>query len=90
VRITTPDGRICLAVTQALRTGDPAAASLLEQLAADPDLPALLRPFVLALQDIVAGSRDRTLADAPDLNYRKAAEILFLFEALEMAESRRA
>ena len=35
------------------------------------------------LQAIVAGSRDRTLADAPELNYSMAAEILFLIETLE-------
>ena len=29
------------------------------------------------------GSRDRTLADAPDLSYTMAAEILFLIETLE-------
>jgi hypothetical protein len=40
-------------------------------------------PFIQALQAIVAGSRDRTLADAPDLNYTMAAEILFLIETLE-------
>ena len=62
------DGRICLAVTAPLLAGDPAAAaSLLQQVAADPKLPALLRPFIQALQAIVAGSRDRTVADAPDL-----------------------
>ena len=80
------DGRICLAVTQPLLAGDPAAAaSLLQQLAADPKLPAWLRPFIQALQAIVAGSRDRTLADAPDLHYTMAAEILFLLDKLEKA-----
>lgn len=34
-------------------------------------------------QAIVAGSRYRTLADAPDLYYIMAAEILFLIEMLE-------
>ncbi|HYC90163.1 MAG TPA: tetratricopeptide repeat protein [Thermoanaerobaculia bacterium] len=78
------DGRLCLDVTQALLAGEPAtAASLLQQLSADSDLPAWLRPFVQALQDIVAGSRDRTLADDPDLFYTSAAEILFLLETLE-------
>ena len=78
------DGRVCLAVTQALLTGDPAAtASLLDEIAADPNLPALLVPFIPALQAIVAGSRDRALADAPDLNYTMAAEILLLIETLE-------
>ena len=56
---------------------------LLQQLAADPDLPSRGRTFIRALQAIVAGSRDRTLADAPDLDYAMAAEILFLIETLE-------
>jgi tetratricopeptide (TPR) repeat protein len=76
-------GRICLAVTQSLLAGDPAkATSLLQHLAANPDAAWLL-PFIRALQAIVAGSRDRPLADAPDLNYSMAAEILFLLETLE-------
>ena len=79
-----PGGRICFAVTQALLTGDQAAAAaLLQQCANDPNLPAWLGPFVQALQAIVAGSRDRTLADAPDLSYSMAAEILLLIETLE-------
>ena len=77
-------GRICLAVTQPLLAGDPsAAASLLQQVAADPKLPAWLRPSIQVLQTIVAGSRDRSLADAPDLHYTMAAEILFLLDKLE-------
>ena len=39
--------------------------------------------FIRALQAIVAGRRDRTLADAPDLDFGMAAEILFLIETLE-------
>jgi tetratricopeptide (TPR) repeat protein len=77
------DGRICLAVTQQLLAGKQAeAALLLQELDADPDV-AELRTFIQALQAIVAGSRDRTLADAPDLHYTMAAEILFLIETLE-------
>jgi tetratricopeptide (TPR) repeat protein len=77
-------GRICFAVTQALLAGESAAAaSLLQQLSADSDLPPWARSFVQALQAIVAGSRDRTLADNPDLHYTSAAEILFLLETLE-------
>ena len=77
------DGRICLAVTQSLLAGDPASAtSLLQQFAAKPEA-AQLRPFIQALQAIVAGRRDRTLADAPELNYTMSAEILFLIETLE-------
>jgi hypothetical protein len=79
-------GRICLAVTQPLLAGDPAAAaSLLEELAARPDANASFQAYFRALQAIVAGSRDRTLADAPDLAYSMAAEILFLIETLEAA-----
>jgi tetratricopeptide (TPR) repeat protein len=77
------DGRIALAVTQPLLAGDPAAAAmLLEQLLAAYPNTAWLPSFVRGLQAIVAGSRDRTLADAPDLNYSTAAEILFLIESL--------
>jgi tetratricopeptide (TPR) repeat protein len=78
------DGRICVTVTQSLLTRDPAAAtSFLQQLSTDTNLPPVLRPFIQALQAIVAGSRDRTLADSPDLYYTSAAEILLLIETLE-------
>ncbi len=77
-------GRISHAVTQSLLAGDSAsAASLLHQRDADPDAPSDARTFLQALQAIVAGSRDRSLADAPDLDYSMAAEILFLIETLE-------
>lgn len=76
-------GRIAFAVTQSLLAGDPATAdSLLQQ-----QLPRFEKAgfggFIRALQTIVAGSRDRTLADAPDLDFSMAAEILFLIETLE-------
>ena len=58
------------------------ATKTLQQLAADPDAAWLLT-FIRALQAIVAGRRDRTLADALDLTYDMAAEILFLIETLE-------
>jgi tetratricopeptide (TPR) repeat protein len=80
------DGRVCFVVTQALLSGDPAiAVSLLQEVSSDSDLPAWVRPFIEALQAIVAGSRDRTLADGRALFYRMAAEILFLLETLEKA-----
>jgi tetratricopeptide (TPR) repeat protein len=76
-------GRISLAVTQSLLAGDPpAAASLLQQQAPRFE-GAGVGGFIRALQAIVAGSRDRTLADAPDLHHTMAAEILFLIETLE-------
>lgn len=57
--------------------------SFLQQLTADPDLPSHARTFIRTLQAIVAGSRDRSLADAPELDYGMAAEILVLMETLE-------
>jgi tetratricopeptide (TPR) repeat protein len=75
-------GRISLAVTQALQSDDPAqAATILQQLAADPEAAGLL-PFIGALQAVVAGSRDPALADQPELGYTMAAEILLLIESL--------
>jgi tetratricopeptide (TPR) repeat protein len=78
-----PDGRIALAVTKALLDGDPDAAStFLEQIADNPDTAWLL-PLLQALQAIVAGSRDRSLGDAPELDHTMAAEILLLIETLD-------
>jgi len=78
-----PDGRICLAVTQSLVGGDPAAAaSLLQQEAPRYEATGFLA-FIQALQAIVGGSRDRALAEDPELDYTMAAEILLLIEALE-------
>ena len=77
-----PDGRIALAVTQALLSDAPAVATALLQQA--PDFTdAGFSSFILALHAIVSGSRDRRLADAPDLGYAMAAEILLLIETLE-------
>jgi tetratricopeptide (TPR) repeat protein len=60
-----------------------AAASLLPEIDAYPELSGSTRAFVQALKAIVAGSRDRTLANHPELLYRMAGEILFLLETLE-------
>jgi tetratricopeptide (TPR) repeat protein len=77
-------GRLVFDMTERLRAGGPAAAaSFLQQIAVDPAVSAPLHPFIPALQAIVAGSRDRNLASAPDLDYAKAAEILLLIETLE-------
>ena len=76
------DGRLALDVTRSLRAGNPAKASaLLQQLAIHPEA-AHLHSFVHALQAIIAGNRDRSLADAPELDYTEAAEVLLLIEAL--------
>ncbi|HET8797771.1 MAG TPA: tetratricopeptide repeat protein [Thermoanaerobaculia bacterium] len=80
------NGRLALAVTQALLAGDASSpASVLAELTANPDLSSWLRPFVHTLQSIVAGNRDRALADNPELTYTMAVEILLLLETLEQA-----
>ena len=72
-------GRFALAVPQSLRAGDPAAAaSRLQQVAANPNLRSHARTFIRVPEAVVAGSRDRTLADVPDLDDVMAPEILFL------------
>jgi hypothetical protein len=77
-------GRLVFDMTKQLRAGGPAAAaSFLQQLTADPNIPAPFRTFIQALQAILAGSRDRNLANAPDLGYSMAAEIILLIETLE-------
>ncbi|HEX9982341.1 MAG TPA: TIR domain-containing protein [Thermoanaerobaculia bacterium] len=82
------DGRLSAAVTEALLTGGPAAATaLLEKQTVDPELPANARQFIQTLLDVVVGSRDHALADSPDLHYRMAAEILLLIEKLEKSDA---
>lgn len=77
-------GRLFHAVTQALQAGKRGVA---EQVIAEygDTWKDHENPEADALQAIVAGSRDRTLADPPDLHYPMAAEILFLIETLEHA-----
>ena len=82
------EGRIGLAVTNFLLSDDAATATLfLQQVATDPDLPSHASTFIRALQAIVDGSRDRALADAPDLDYGMVVEILLLIETLEKQRS---
>ena len=76
-------GQVAMLVRRALSAGIPSAASSgLQQLAADPDFANQL-PFLIALQAITAGSRDRSLAEDPGLSFDQAAEVLLLIEALE-------
>ena len=65
--------------------GPEVAVSFLQDLAADAANSGLL-PFIWALQAIVAGGRDSSLAEAPELTYSMAAEILLLIETLEQHE----
>jgi len=83
------EGIVSHAVTEHLLAGDAAAAkSYLQQTANEPELPSHARTFISALQAIVAGSRDRFLADAPDLHFGMTAEILLLIETLESQEKK--
>jgi tetratricopeptide (TPR) repeat protein len=83
-----PDGRIALAVTRQLLADDAGRAIInLDQLLAEAKLADWLRPLVVALRTIVAGSLDRGVADDPELYYRSAAELLLLIETLEAAEA---
>jgi tetratricopeptide (TPR) repeat protein len=78
-----PYGRLALVIAGQLVGGAGAeAAAMLDQLAVDPDLPTLRRPFITALQAVVAGSRDLALADSPDLNYQSAVDLRLLIESL--------
>jgi hypothetical protein len=87
-------GHLALAVTQILGAGDPAeAATLLQQLAADPDVPGHAQTFIRTLQAIVVGSRDRTLADTPELTRhgcrnpvpdRNAGEVRIAFQEITL------
>ncbi|HEX8115513.1 MAG TPA: tetratricopeptide repeat protein, partial [Kofleriaceae bacterium] len=78
------DGRIGLAIAAKLLAGDAAGAIAdLDQLLEHPELPGVLRPFVVSLQAIAAGSRDRSVAESPDLSYTSAAELLCVLDALD-------
>jgi tetratricopeptide (TPR) repeat protein len=79
----TGSGRLALAVRQDLASGDPAeVASSLQHLTAAPQNASML-PFLTALQAITADSRERSLAEVPGLDFKEAAEVLLLIEALE-------
>lgn len=81
-------GSLAMAVTQDLCASLPGAtASLLQQVAADPEWAEGLA-FVGALEAITAGSRDRSLAEDLALNYKEAAEVILMIEALEQAKNR--
>jgi hypothetical protein len=49
-------------------------------------LSTYLLPLLNALEAILSGRRDPSLAQRPDLDYDDAAEILLLLEALPRAE----
>ena len=76
-----PGVRYCNAVYQAIETGQEAEMSAaLQQRADAPDAPGWLKALALALQAILRGSRDPSLADDPALDYDDAAEVQLLLE----------
>jgi tetratricopeptide (TPR) repeat protein len=76
-------GRLTFDVTAKLRASDRRAAASAVRAEAERYEAAGFGAFIRALQAIVAGRRDRALADAPELDFTMAAEILFLIETLE-------
>lgn len=77
-------GQISVNLTKYLLAGNISAVVLSYQLpeGQDPNSDGF-QTYIQALQAIVDGSRDRSLADAPDLHYMMAAEILLMIETLE-------
>jgi tetratricopeptide (TPR) repeat protein len=81
-----PRGRLAVEIGRLLTAGDRAGAgALLQPLAAKADPPAWLPPLLTALQVLVAGQRSPSIADAPELDYDDAAEVLLLLETLTAA-----
>lgn len=75
------EGRIAQAVRQTLSTdGTTAAIALLEGYLADPKWQNF-HTYLNALIAVLNGNRDPSLADATDLHYGMAAEILLLIES---------
>jgi tetratricopeptide (TPR) repeat protein len=79
----TTAGRLTHAVTESLLAGGPGAATSLLQEHLPRAEAAGLGAFIRALQAIVNGSRDRTLAASQEFDFSITAEILFLIETLE-------
>jgi tetratricopeptide (TPR) repeat protein len=75
--------RLCAVVTEAMLAGNvQEVAGMLAELRSRPKLPAHLSPLLDALEAILGGRRDPSLAQDPDLDYTYAAEILLLIETL--------
>jgi tetratricopeptide (TPR) repeat protein len=80
----TRGGRLCQKVAGAVRSGQAGnAAAELTQLLRQPGLSEPAKTFLMALQAVLAGSRDPALADDPQLDYAAAGELRWLVEALQ-------
>lgn len=78
-----PDGKLCDLFCKQVQAGQTAKVQeVLRHLEAAPDLPDWLPLLLPILQAIVAGSRDPALAEALELHYTTAAEVLWLIERL--------
>ncbi|MCS7024503.1 MAG: hypothetical protein NZV14_06860 [Bryobacteraceae bacterium] len=78
-----PSGQIANFVVLALAAGSTTLASKqLEEWRRNPDLPAHAKIYLEVIGQVLAGSRDRTLAHHPDLTFDEAAEIHVLMDAL--------
>ncbi len=56
---------------------------MLSQPLKKPELPAYRKALIVALQAILAGSREPALTDDPKLDFSDAAELRLLLESLE-------
>lgn len=78
------DGRIAHTVTTSILAGNKIeAVKLLQRLRKDPHSSSRAIPFFDAVEAILNGRYDHTLADAPELTYSMSVEILLLVELLK-------
>ena len=80
----SPGARLCALFGEAVEKQKPEEVKKqLDEVAADPNIPASGKLLISKLQAILAGSREVGLASDAGLDYTDAAEILFLLERLE-------
>ena len=81
-------GQLCAEFWQATQENKTEEmASLLSQLAHDPQIGPSLRALISKLQSILTGAHDPELGADPELHYTDAAEVLFLLEKLGKSRS---
>ena len=79
----TKGGQLAALVAQAIAASEiDAATAALTELLQRPNLPDYLKALIPALQAVLGGSRDPTLAVDPNLDFDDAAEVLLLLEVV--------
>lgn len=78
-----PGAQLCAQVRQTIQASNTHALSArLNQVATNPNIPAIGKLLIAKLQAILAGSRDPALATDPELHYQYAVELQLLLEDL--------